>query len=364
MRILFTDTCSSFPLAPDAPHRSSHLLLHILAQRPDLKCMALVPKLGFDAPDPAAYPGLQDLEALGVRSFRIDDDRWFFDCGYPVVAVGDVPGALPDVVRGFRPTVVFSRTPRPPRPIAGAPALAGTPVFHFVDDPGFDPASLRQAHETGGRLLATSKLLQHLIVDRTGLEVEIFYPVVPKSERPPKEGRREAITLLDPRSPRVLDLMLHLVSELPSEPFLVVAGPATGATPSEGWQRLAAAPNVEVVPRVVQLEEVFARSRVLLLPASEAKRQAPTLLEAQAWRVPVVAGGGDLPEVLGDGGVAVAEGLDAGAWSAALGRVLAEHEAYATAARANATSDRFCAETAAERLLELCQDAAAPAVAS
>ena len=83
--------------------------------------------------------------------------------------------------------------------------------------------------------------------------------------------------------------------------------------------QLALFPNVRFVRRLADTREIYARTRILLVPSVVEEGGPRVIREAQLNRIPVLGSArGGVPEMVGDGGLIIADYEDAGAWAAAI----------------------------------------------
>lgn len=364
MRILFADTWSAFPLALAGGHRVNHCLLRFLAERPGSECLSLIPKLAQGTPNPDYYPKLSDFAALGLRSFEVQGDRWVFDCGYPVQAVDDVARELDRVVSDFAPDVVFAQNPRPPVSVLEIAVERGIPAVCYLHDARFEAAPLARALAAGAQALCCSEFMRRVLAEQHGIEATVLYPILPGEEYEVEPDPEGFITMINPVAKKGFEVFLELVPRLPQERFLVVESWPLGEELAEVESRLAPFPNVRLLRRVADMREVYRQTRLLLVPSKYEEPAGRVVVEAQVSGIPVVASArGGLPEMVGDGGLLVAEHEDPEAWAAAVADVLADHHRFAERARANARREALTPGFIVDRFLAACARARALAVA-
>jgi len=346
VRVLFADTWASYPLALAGGHRVNHCVLRALAAQPGVLCQALIPKLAQGTPGPEYYPNLADFAALGLRSFRLDGDRWWFDCGYPVCAVDDVLAEFPRACEEFQPDVVFLQNPRPPCSVADLVLDRGLPAVCYLHDVRFDPDRLRAAVAAGTELLCCSDFLRREIRADSGCEASVLYPVVPAADYRVEPDPLGSITLISPIPEKGLDIFLSLLPRFPEERFLAVEGWPLGAEGlAEVERQLAPFPNVSLMRRTSEMKDVYRRTRLLLAPSQLLEAAGRVVVEAQVSGIPaVVSARGGLEEMLGPGGRAVAAWADPDAWEQEVRAVLAALPHYRERALANARRPEFSPE--------------------
>jgi glycosyltransferase involved in cell wall biosynthesis len=370
VRVLFADTWASYPLALAGGHRVNHCILRFLAAHPGVECRALIPKLAQGTPTPAYYPNLADFAALGLRSFRLDDlggERWWFDCGYPVCAVADVAGEFARACLEFQPDVIFLQNPRPPCAIADAVIARGLPAVCYLHDLRFDPERLAALVAAGCELFCCSEFLSRRVHAASGCAAGVLYPVVPEEDYrvapdpSPANPADLAITLINPVPEKGFELFLELLPRFPEERFLVVeCWPLGAAGIAQVERRLAPFPNVELLKRTSEMRDVYRRTRLLLVPSRVEEAAGRVVVEAQVSGIPVVASArGGLPEMLGEGGRAVAAWDDAEAWEQEIRSILGELDLYVERAQANAGRPEFSPGHVTARFLSAAERAIA-----
>ena len=88
-------------------------------------------------------------------------------------------------------------------------------------------------------------------------------------------------------------------------------------------QRLAGLPNVTLAPRVDDMREVYAQTKVLLVPSQWEEGYGRIASEAQFSGIPVIGSDrGGLPEAIGTGGVVLPADAPAERWAQSLRDIL------------------------------------------
>lgn len=365
MKILFSDPWACYPMALAGGHRVNHGLLRDAARRPGVSCHALVPKLARGTPSSEYYPNLADLEDLGVRSVTLEEDRWFLDCGYPVEAVEDPARELPKRWDDLAPDVFFGQNPRPPGTIWREVSARGVPAVCYLHDLRFDEELLGEVVAAGGRLVCCSDFMRRSLEDRFGLPARVLYPLIHLDEyrvTPESDGR---ITFINPVPKKGYDTFRGLVPLLADRRFLVVEGWPLGDEYERVAQELdALGADVELWRRVADVRQVYRETRILLVPSVYEEPAGRVVVEAQVSGIPVIVSNrGGLPEMLGDGGLAVAEAEDPGAWAEAIREIEAGYERFSRAARANVERRELSPAGIVDRFLDVCRAAGAGALA-
>jgi glycosyltransferase involved in cell wall biosynthesis len=181
-------------------------------------------------------------------------------------------------------------------------------------------------------------------LDPVVLPISLFDPLPETMPEPPADG---AITLINPCAVKGLSIFLDLARRLPALRFAAV--PTWGTTTADR-EALARLPNVEIWEAADDVDTIFRRTRVLLVPSLWAEAAGRVVIEAMARGIPVLASNvGGLPEMkrgvpyvlpvrpiaayrptLDERLLPVAEvpEQDVAPWVAALGAITADCDAY------------------------------------
>lgn len=322
MRILFAGGRPGYPQrmtgAAVSTHHLANLLakngaaVHILCGRPDEE--------GEDGNVPA-----------GPGQFRYTIDR-----------AADPVAAVPSVVSEFAPDVAILS--------AGAtPALArrfgelDIPVAVYQRDLGF--SLLQDLYDGTGHAPIGVFACSRFIAERTRRRFDadaVFLPNIFLRQDYAVAPNGRMITLVNPVPAKGVGLVFDLAARHRDLNFLFVEG---WALPSRQRAllraRAAAAGNIVWHPHVEDMRNVFARTRVLLVPSRWKEAWGRVVSEAQISGIPVLASDhGGLPESVGDGGVLLPPD-DIDAWSACLKMVTTDKAAWSDlSARAAAHAGR------------------------
>lgn len=157
---------------------------------------------------------------------------------------------------------------------------------------------------------------------------------------------RGAVTLINPSEIKGIGMFLHLAERLPDVEFLAVP---TWGTSDQDRRALAGVPNVRVMEPVEDVDEIFAQTRVLLMPSVWMETYGMTAIEAMLRAIPVVASDiGGLPEaMLGVPYLLPARATDL--WVDTVSRLVADGAHYREiSARAAAAASAHVASTGIE----------------
>lgn len=400
MRILLAQSTVYVP-THGGENKANRLLVEGLAARGH-ECRVISPALGAQGPGARA----QFLEALSSRGLSVrasgDGVDVFTQHGVEVHAVGEsaqLRRRLAQQIEAFQPTWTLISSEDPGQvlletAVKAAPRrvvyVAHTMLF-FPCGPNSFVASAAQTallRQTAG-IITVSQYLQRYLRQWAGCEsVVIPFPVYGNGPFPQcGEADKGCITLINPCAYKGLPIFLELARRFPAAPFLAV--PSWGTT-ARDRQALAARPNVQVMGAVDNIDEIFARTRVLLVPSLWGEGFPLVPVEAMLRGVPVLASdSGGLPEAkLGVDyvlpvrpivqyqpqfddrqlPVAIVPDQDVAPWAAALGRLVSERAHYAALSTASrAAADAYVAGLGIapfEAYLERLAHAATPAGAA
>ncbi len=204
--------------------------------------------------------------------------------------------------------------------------------------------ALRQA----SLVVSNSRFTRRLLKKKAAVESEVIYPFIEldiPSGAPPLPSGRELL-MVTPRLAKGVRTVLELARRMPQERFLLVGDLDVRVGPDE------LPGNVEHIPPVADMGPVYSRARALLVPSTWPEPFGRVVIEAGARGIPsVVSAVGGLPEALGRGGLSVIDFCDAGAFEAALRRVLGAHGKYSRLAFENAR--RFAGKDPARRFIRV-----------
>lgn len=377
MKILLT---MNLPYAPavGGANKCNRVLAEGLA-RQGHEVRVVVPALGVPS-RVTREEMLAGLEAQGIAVERGSGVDVFRVNGAEVSAVAEpsrLRGELTDRLRDFQPDWALVSSEDPSQNLLDAALKAdAAPIAYLAHTPAFLPFGPQAFYpsERRGRMLAqaagivtVSRYVADYIDRWGGLDAEVYSFPLYGTEPFPDYGsapRGEGfVTMINPCAIKGIAIFLALARSSPEIPFAAV--PTWGTTP-EDKAALVELPNVTLLEPQEDIDRIFARTRVLLMPSLWQEAFGVTAVEAMLRGLPVLASDvGGLPEAkLGtdlvlpvrpierytdrlDGNeVTVPEvpEQDLGPWREALFRLLAAPDFYARQSReAREAAHRFVA---------------------
>lgn len=165
----------------------------------------------------------------------------------------------------------------------------------FLDCPG-RTALLRRA----AGVVAVSRYVQEYFRRWAGLSSTLLrFPVYgsapyPQVDPMPGDGSRGFVTLINPCAVKGIAIFLELARRLPDVAFAAVP---TWGTTEEDRAAMAELSNIHLLPATAAIDEIFAQTRVLLVPSLWGEAFGQVAVEAMLRGIPVLASDvGGLPE--------------------------------------------------------------------
>ena len=343
MNVLFATTHAYPPYRVGGSESSTHDL-----------CLTL-PDFGVDVAVLSSSLRRRSTGTLDlVRSFprRTTSVARDEDCGYPVFRAPSPAAATRAVVAEVRPDVAVIQAGRS---LALAERLARlrVPCLVYLRDDVFSELG-GMPHQQGGlRYAATSRDLANRFEAEFGIAATVIPPVVrPDRYRVTSSGAH--VTFVCPFPVKGVDIALGLARRRLDVPFVFV----------ESWElnplRAAALkrrlpPNVLLRSPVPDMREVYAETKIVLVPSRWSEAWGRVVSEAQVSGIPALASArGGLPESVGPGGVLVDPNAGVDRWADALARLWddeVEYERLARLAGEHALRPEFQPRTVAAELV-------------
>lgn len=229
-----------------------------------------------------------EVSCKSVRVFRYSD-------------AGKLRSEVTNQIKSWRPEKVLVSTEDVGQQLLLA-ALAAAPdrVVYLAHTPQlfpFGPASLNpnapgtNAVKQCSQIIAIGRFTAEYIERYTGKRATIVHPPMYTGAQ---RTRGEAIGFINPCAVKGLSIFVALAKRFPRLSFLAL--PGWGTTTAD-LETLAAIPNVNLVPPVPDIQQFFARVRILLVPSLWPEGFGLVATEAMLRGVPVLASDfGGLPE--------------------------------------------------------------------
>lgn len=288
LRVLYAFDRAPYPLHySGGAERSCHELMGALAARGS-PVMVVGSRRVFER---AELSG-EDERRLGVRALETAEDGVVYDCGYPVwVLEGDFEAGLRRRMAEFAPDIVCTHLNRALSIVRLARDAGAVPVWFVRDAECFvhPEAHLQEARALGTRLMVSSPFLWNHLLTRHGVDSTVCHPLVdPVACTSPRTG--DFVTMINPVVPKGVGIFARIAERMPELPFLAVEGWKTDSEHVEQERELLRPlANVHFMPATADVREIFARTRLLLVPSLWLEGFGRVALEAQWSGIPVVA---------------------------------------------------------------------------
>lgn len=137
-------------------------------------------------------------------------------------------------------------------------------------------------------IVSISEATREYVERWSGLRSEMIYPDPYSGTllRDPDPREQKCVTLINGSSYKGIDMFLALADALPDVPFLTTDG---WGTTDHDRERIAARSNVELIPSVDDVNDIYGRTRVLLMPSVWDETFGYCTVEAMLRGIPVLA---------------------------------------------------------------------------
>jgi amino acid adenylation domain-containing protein len=310
MKIALTMNLPWFPAVGGA-NKCNRALAEGLAARGH-EVRAIVPALAV----PSRWTREEVRATLRERGAEVREEAdvdVFWSGGVEVAAVADpvrLRSELTERLRAFAPDRVLVSSEDPSQNLLDAALKAQVaPTIYLSHTPAFLPFGPQAFYpsERRGRMLArvagivgVSRFVAGYIRRWGGLEAAVFpFPIYgpgPFADFGAERSRDGDgfVTLINPCAVKGVSIFLELARSLPGVRFAAV--PTWGTTPADR-EALAALPNVTLLAPEDDVDCIYERTRVLLMPSLWEEAFGVTAVEAMLRGIPVLASAvGGLPE--------------------------------------------------------------------
>jgi glycosyltransferase involved in cell wall biosynthesis len=207
-------------------------------------------------------------------------------------------------------------------------------------------------------VVSNSRHMSDYIHDVTGLRVPVLYPMIDLTAYRAAKHQPEFITFINPRPHKGRDLAISLARLLPRRRFLFVEGLPFEAHENKEMRRLLAnCANVTWQASTNDMQSIYAKTSLLIVPSQWQEPFGRVVLEAQVNGIPVLASCvGGLPEAVGDGGKLLPPEATADEWAKAIEAMLnddRQYKSYTEKAITNVRQERFQRVTIVNTFLQL-----------
>ncbi|GAA0585223.1 glycosyltransferase family 4 protein [Caenispirillum bisanense] len=311
--------CSSYPHLPDT--RGG------LQTSTDELCLALQDK------------GVQVTVLCGALAGPDGNDgtsvRRDVSLGYPVIRAADPLEALPLVAAALDPAAIIVQSGYSLAAMLAVALETGCPTAVYLHN--------MELHRIGGTLppdpailyIANSRFTAERWRALFGIAPIILPPVVrPARYQVDRTGDR--VLFVNPVPEKGIERVASLAAANPDVPFLIAESWQIGDE-WRAWlrQRFGGIANVEWRPATEDVRELFADSRLLLMPSVWEEAYGRTVIEAQLSGLPVLASSrGALVDTVGAGGLVLDVHASVQEWSHALRSLWDDGPAWRTASQA------------------------------
>jgi surfactin synthase thioesterase subunit/glycosyltransferase involved in cell wall biosynthesis len=308
MRILLAQNSLYYP-AHGGGDKSNRLLLEALAARGHpCRVVARTPK--FSDHDHAAYLG--ELAARSVPARCPEPGVVRFDHqGVDVRVVTNRPNlraCLTAEIAAFHPDVILTSTDDPAQilleaALDSAPARVvylarATLALPFGPDCAFPSPAKTETLRRAAAVVGVSRYVADYIRHWAAIDA-VHVPISLLEPGPyPELGRfsNEYVTLVNPCAVKGISILLALADRLPHLRFAAVP---TWGTNARDRAALLARPNLTLLDPVDRMDDLFVRTRVLLVPSLWAEARSRIIPEAMLRGIPVIASrAGGIPEAM------------------------------------------------------------------
>ncbi len=168
--------------------------------------------------------------------------------------------------------------------------LAHTPQFFPFGPASWNPdAEATEQIRRAAGVVAIGRHTAGYIAEHAGVEAEVIHPPiysVGRSSICPTEPTEGLVVMINPCAVKGIGIFLGVADRMPEVGFGAVPG---WGTTGEDRRELQRRPNIAVLPNYRDIEDLFRRTRVLLMPSLWYEGFGLSVLEAKLRGVPAIA---------------------------------------------------------------------------
>lgn len=189
----------------------------------------------------------------------------------------------------------------------------------YVRDAKHLPHFDRNSFPNNFGLIANSRFVANKLFESTGREVPTVVPYVEKT-RYFADQTGDFVTFVNPVPEKGVDLAIEIARRCPEVPFLFLeCWPRSRTEWKRLQRRVSCLENVTLHRMVREMRDVYARTRILIVPSQWEESWARVVTESHFSGIPVIASDvGGLRESVGEGGILIPPSTDADGWATVL----------------------------------------------
>jgi len=268
------------------------------------------------------------VKKLTGRRFSVDRRL-----GYPVFRAWD-PTDPSEVVKRFKPDLAVIRAPGSVPMAVEMDRLGVLAIIYLhtlqAEALGGHPISVPNA-----RFMTCSNFAARWYHEKFGIDPVVVPPYL-DAERYRVDSTREYVTFINPHPWKGFEIAAEVARACPDIPFLFVESwRLPDAIRDDVLSTIAKLANVTLMPPTRNMRQVYARTRVLLVPSQWQESWGRVASEAHVSGIPVVGSRrGGLPEAIGEGGVVIEHDAPIAKWSDAVRRLWHDDAEYSRLSQA------------------------------
>lgn len=313
-------------------------------------------------PDAWNIPSEESHESLHIRAIQASDNTLEIDCGYAVRLVNNFHDSLRRTIDEWKPDVIWTQLEGMEQ-IAAIGVDSGTPTIVFLRDAEDPAVTVKEIASSGAAMICNSHFMAGRLQRMSGRKAHVIYPSFDPLDHG-VAGENGYITMINPHRVKGFSTFLEIARKLPEQRFLVVESwPLAQDDKRSLLDTISKLGNVEYSDRVPNIETIYRKTKLLLVPSIWEEAFGRVVIEAESCGIPVIASArGGLPEAVGQGGVCIEDYLNADVWVKEIRSLLDQPARYrelselaVAHARKEIFSTRYAAQSFLDFALELTQ---------